>query len=288
MRKFILIAAFIWLPGAASAGEPSSNVQRMLAGFSAATGQLGLLDSLPSSAPPPAAVPKPVAYGFKLVYGEAKTAQAKKWKKILQGSMTFDKNVKLLNARFALPFELVIETSQCGEANAWYHSSERKITFCYEEIAAAARLLKARGKTKKDADQLALGDALHTFYHEVGHALIDVFNLPTVGREEDAVDQFATLTLLSFGEEGELAAEVAAMQFLQSHKENGRLSFWDEHSFDKQRHYDTLCLIYGKDPDKRADMVGPRKLPEKRAERCPAEYEHLDAAWKSLLAPHQR
>jgi hypothetical protein len=138
---------------------------------------------------------------------------------------------------------------------------------------------------------LALGDAIHTLLHEVGHALIDIYSLPAVGREEDAVDQFATLTLLKSGEAGEIAAEIAAMQYLLSHKEAKKkgqpLAFWDEHSFDKQRYYDILCLIYGKDPEKRADMV-PDKLPAARAERCPAEYEKLDAAWDSLLAPHRK
>ena len=29
-----------------------------------------------------------------------------------------------------------------------------------------------------------------------------------------------------------------------------RKSYWDEHSLDEQRFYDTICLIYGHAPDK--------------------------------------
>jgi hypothetical protein len=188
-----------------------------------------------------------------------------------------------------LPYDLTVVGKQCGEANAWYKSEERKIIICYEEPAATAKLLQGAGKPKKKADALALGDLIHTFYHELGHALIDVLKLPAVGREEDAADQFATLTLLRSGEQGEIAAQIAAMQFLLSHKQNRKagepLAYWDEHSFSKQRYYDILCLIYGKDPDKYDDLV-PKKLPQARADQCPAEYERLNGAWAALLAPH--
>lgn len=264
----------------------------MVGDFAAATGQPGLVESmapLAVLAPVQGQPVKTVAAGpgrFILVYGPAKTAQAKKWKKILQDSKIYDDNVRLLNTQLSLPFDLVIEAKQCNKPDAWYEPNEHKVYICYEELADAARLLKARVSPKSAADHMALGDATHTFYHELGHALIDIYNLPTTGREEDAVDQFATLVLLSSGEEGEVAAEIAAMQFLQSGTEDRSLPFSDEHSFDKQRYYDILCLIYGKDPDKHADMVSKKILPQERAERCQDEYQHLDAAWDTLLAPH--
>ena len=37
--------------------------------------------------------------------------------------------------------------------------------------------------------------------HELGHALIHVLDLPTTGREEDAVDQLSTY-ILAYGSEG--------------------------------------------------------------------------------------
>ena len=41
------------------------------------------------------------------------------------------------------------------------------------------------------------------FFHELGHCLIDVWDLPTTGREEDAVDQLAMFVLLDGTPEGE-------------------------------------------------------------------------------------
>jgi hypothetical protein len=282
------LAALAWaLASGAFAADGPQAVQGLLQGFAASAGV-----SVPAA--PPVARGAPVTPppqtsagpGLRLIYIPAKKAENKKYERLLRRSKIFEDNVETLNAQLALPIDLPIEVRECGEANAWYHPDEHKIVFCYEELADAARLLKARVEPASAADRLALGDALHTLYHELGHALIDIFQLPAVGREEDAADQFATLSLLGAGDGGEVAALVTAMQFLQSGTEDRHLPFWDEHSFDKQRYFDTLCLIYGKDPEKHKDLVGPKTLPAERAERCPDEYEKLDRAWDTLLAPH--
>lgn len=287
MRSFVL--AFALLSPAVAAAQNAA-LERMLGDFAAATGQSSLLDAGVPAPPAPAAGRK-IEGKLVLVYEPGRTGQAKKWERLLKQSRILEDAVEKTNARFSLPHDLAVEAKQCGEANAWYKADERKITICYEEPAAVAKLLAEKTKSKKQAEALALGDLQHTFYHELGHALIDIFDIPSVGREEDAVDQFATLTLLRQGEDGEIAARVAATQFrlsAQHGKKNGEpLEFWDEHSFDKQRYYDTLCLIYGKDPGKYADLV-PKKLPAARAERCQGEYEHLDAAWQTLLKPHEK
>ena len=42
-------------------------------------------------------------------------------------------------------------------------------------------------------------------FHEVGHALVDQWDLPVLGREEDAVDAFSTIFMTEFVNEGEFA-----------------------------------------------------------------------------------
>ncbi len=268
----------------AAAATPA---ERALAEFSAATGQ-----ALP---PPPAiAVPAPAASPappsswsgrFLIEYSSATSADARRWKRILQKTQILDDALAGLNRQIYIPVDLVVDVKECGEANAWYDPETHRITYCYDYVADAARLLKARVKPASQVDRYALGSALHTLYHEVGHALIDMDDLPAVGREEDAADQFATLVLLG-NDAGEVAATTAALEFLQGWTEDRHLRFWDEHSFDKVRYYDTLCLIYGKDPEKNASMVTDKILPQERAERCPAEFAKLDAAWDKLLAPY--
>lgn len=283
-----MAAAALFCPGPVRA--QTAALDQMLSDFSAATGQASLRAAA-VSVPPPAAAAKPVEGRLVLSYEAGRTSQAKKWERIFKQTQVLDIAVARANARFTLPYDIAVVAKQCGEANAWYKSDKRRITICYEYPAATAKLLEGKVKPRKKADAMALGDLRHTFWHELGHALIDLYQLPTVGREEDAVDQFATLTLLAQGEDGELAARVAATQFRLSarlsRKDGEPLEFWDEHSFDKQRYYDTLCLIYGKDPDKYADLV-PKKLPSERAEQCSDEYAHLSAAWDSLLKPHEK
>ncbi|MFI5347882.1 MAG: DUF4344 domain-containing metallopeptidase [Elusimicrobiota bacterium] len=276
---FLVLAA---LPAAAV--SPS---ERALAEFAAATGQfLPPSPQIAVPAPSPAPAPPSAWTGsFRIVYSSATSADSRRWKRILQKTRILDDAVAGLGRQLYLPADLVIEVKECGEANAWYDPDTRRITYCYDYVADAARLLKSRVEPASQVDRYALGSALHTLYHEVGHALIDIYGLPAVGREEDAVDQFATLVLLG-NDAGEVAATTAALEFLQGWTEDRHLRFWDEHSFDKVRYYDTLCLIYGKDPEKNASMVTDKILPKDRAERCPAEYAKLDAAWDKLLAPY--
>src|SRR6185295_2240523 len=61
----------------------------------------------------------------------------------------------------------------------------------------------------------AIAAMVFVFYHELGHALIDIYDLPVTGREEDAVDQLATVMLLETwdGEESELAMTASAEWF---------------------------------------------------------------------------
>ena len=224
---------------------------------------------------------------FVLAWAEPKKARNRKWAAILLESGILQENVASLNAKFALPFDIPVAVEDCGEANAYYVSEERRIRFCYELLGDSTRRIRSHVSPQREAPTIALGDMLHTLYHEVGHALIDALNLPTVGREEDAVDQFATLVLLASGAEGAVAAQVAALEYKLGARES-RPDFADEHSTDRQRAYEILCLVYGKDARRFASLVGRGSLPQARAETCGEEYRHLSGAWDRLLAPFLR
>ena len=51
-----------------------------------------------------------------------------------------------------------------------------------------------------EAMTFALHDAAFTMYHEIGHLLVGELGLPVLGKEEDAVDAWATIWLLEFDE----------------------------------------------------------------------------------------
>jgi len=105
------------------------------------------------------------------------------------------------------------------------------------------------GISLKDA---VMDVVIHTILHEVAHALINSYDLPVVTKEEDAADSLATLLIIEYLEDGEEVALTAA-DFFDLESENLKdledEDFWDEHSLDVQKHYSTVCFIYGSNPD---------------------------------------
>ncbi len=129
----------------------------------------------------------------------------------------------------------------------------------------------------------------HTLYHELGHALVDVLQIPITGREEDAADNLATmLVILSNEKGGEVALSAADLFDLEGEdiKEFTDEDFWDEHSLDFQRFYNTVCLIYGSEPDQYQYLIKELDIAEDRAELCIDDYHRQSKSWKKLLEPY--
>jgi hypothetical protein len=134
------------------------------------------------------------------------------------------------------------------------------------------------------------GTVVFALMHELGHALIDVLELPIVGREEDAVDQLATILMLNQGATGDSLAFGAVGWFLTKSKTAllDDLAFADDHGLDRQRVYNIICWIYGRDPERYPEVANEDWLPENRVEGCRAEYQRLARNWGRLLEPHKR
>lgn len=193
-----------------------------------------------------------------------------------------------LNEIVALPYDVYLNFDECGEPNAFYDSEAKEITMCYEFLEEFERAFKQVTKKPAEIDDMSDGTMAFFFFHELGHCLIDVWDLPATGREEDAVDQLAMFVLLDSTPEGEGMVLSAATFFavVSEGQGNDDLEFWDEHSLDQQRFYDMLCLTYGSNPSQNKHLIGKNGLPPARAERCPTEFRRVDSAWKRLLAPY--
>lgn len=157
-------------------------------------------------------------------------------------------------------------------------------------LAALALPLPAMAQSwAEDQATLEFVDAnvLATFYHELGHALIDVLQLPVLGREEDAADTLSTLLIHDLWQEDAAVAMVyhTAGSFLAyaSEAEGYDIAYWDEHSLDMQRYYNMICLFYGANPDEREDLAVELELPADRAERCPDEFSLAYDSWGVML-----
>ena len=200
----------------------------------------------------------------------------------------FQEIATALNELIAMPRDVYINMDKCGEPNAYYNSNSSEITFCYELLDQYEAEFKTIEKNQAKVDAMVEDTLLQTLFHELGHCLIDVWDLPATGREEDAVDQLATILMLDGSPEGADSAINAALQFeiASRDQDKGDMLFWEEHSFSKTRFYDMVCLVYGSNPVQYDEMVGEDGLPEQRAVRCEEEFTRAERSWMKLLEPY--
>lgn len=232
---------------------------------------------------------------LKLVYGELNDADHQELENVFREERFFEAVIDELNASLVLPRNLEIRLDECEEVNAFYDPEARGVTLCYELLTHFLELFgnQLEAQTEEEWEEVggkAVAALVFVFYHELGHALVDVYDLPVTGREEDAVDQLATVMLLETweGEDSELAILSSAEWFDLDAQEAAEeeLDMADEHSLDEQRYYNLVCWIYGSDPEYFAELADEWGLPAERAERCAGEYEQMSAAWDKLLGPH--
>lgn len=196
-----------------------------------------------------------------------------------------------LNRSLMLPYNIVLRTKDCGEANAFYLPEEHSITVCYELMEHFYKLFKSTG-INDDAAYDKMFDAIRfAFLHELGHALIDAYKLPILSNEEDAADRCSSyICLTELGDEGVRAVQAGADGFAiesKSSAKDGR-SMADEHLLQEQRFYNTLCMVYGSDTTKYEYLVTEDYLPRERAARCPNEYERTVQSWSDLFKPWRK
>jgi hypothetical protein len=194
--------------------------------------------------------------------------------------------------RFKLPADVTI-TVKRGTASPFYDPGTHTITWTYGFVEQIARILRGAHVVKSDEDlgrQLASITSFITL-HEIGHAFVDLYDLPIAGREEDAVDGLATVFLTGSVKGGAEYAFYAArfLRLLQDVQGTPDVAqFQDEHSLSIQRSDDILCSIAGASDANLRQVASFGVLSRARLARCPAEYQRKAGAWKTLLAPHVR
>jgi hypothetical protein len=144
------------------------------------------------------------------------------------------------------------------------------------------------GKPAKDG---ALDTLLHTLLHEAGHAYIADQKIPILGKEEDAADNFATILLLNYIEAGDDIAISAADMFAFESEDRPDYydvgEYIDEHSFDLQRYFSTLCLVYGSDPETYKHLLDEveKDYLKDRKDFCVENFAQVNDSWHQYLKP---
>jgi hypothetical protein len=200
---------------------------------------------------------------------------------------------------FRLPEDLYIRAVFCdGVPNAYFFREKDipTIRICYEYIKEVQdRLPKETTPQGIEPEDAMVGQLVFALMHEFGHAAFDIFNVPVLGRQEDAADQFATYIMLQFG--GEKAhrlirgAAYSYIGFIKALKDNPKVTrplaaFSSDHGSPEERFYNLACIAYGYDAQIFHLVVDNDYLPQARAKYCKYEYSNLRYAIGALIRPH--
>lgn len=209
----------------------------------------------------------------------------------VKSSKLLEKAADRLNQALILPHDITLRTKDCGEVNAFYDSNDQSVTVCYELMGQFYKTFKSVGETDDKAYDKMFDAVRFVFLHEIGHALIDAYKLPITGNEEDAADRCSSyINIEELGDDGVRAVFAAADAFaIESKQNSGRdRNMADEHLLQEQRFYNSLCMIYGSNSNKYANIVTQGYLPKERAARCPTEYQKTVDSWMNLLEPWRK
>lgn len=232
---------------------------------------------------------------IRIVYVQPNDANFNAIYEALQNSLEFslpqesDGLIAQLNTKFAFPRDITISFQECGEANAFYDPEQVKIDMCYELLKQYTDILGEDNQSPEAYADEVIYSALFTFFHELGHAFVDQYQLPITGLEENVVDEFAAVMLLELQDDDAVIAGIDQFDVDAEEEEQlQELPFWASHGLGAQRYYTISCIIYGSNPEKFADFVTSGDLPQERADLCPVDYQRRERSWKFLLAPYRK
>jgi Putative metallopeptidase len=197
---------------------------------------------------------------------------------------------KSLASAFELPNTLTIKGVNGFGGGPFYNPEDNSITLPYEFTTVVLGVIAQADPEESQYEWGEAVGAVDSFIlaHEFAHALIHNFELPVLGREEDAADGVATALLLLASEGSVYAADAAEFWLSFSGRQNPpRLAeYADNHSFDRQRADNILCWIGGAEEELLVAFVENEVLPESRAVSCPGEWELLRRSVEQVMEPH--
>ena len=137
--------------------------------------------------------------------------------------------------------------------------------------------------TRQDA---IVGPFVQVIFHELGHAVFDLFKVPVIGREEDAADQFSGYIMLMLGKEVAQRTLPGAAYFWSATADAvSKSDFADVHGTSLQRSYNYLCMAYGAYPDEFKYLIDDNLLPNTRAVLCDHDYKMIVRAFTKTVGP---
>jgi len=193
----------------------------------------------------------------------------------------------VLTELFRLPTDVTVTLASCGRIDAFYNPVQQRLYLCDELLTYFAQVF-----APPEDNAAAVRDAtLFTFFHVVGHTLIQVLNLPTTGPDEEAADEVGAVFLVVGEVEDEqavLAGSRALFQRSRGLEPAQTVPFWGLHPWTTQRYVHLRCLFYGSNPTRHAALLEDEGLSTALAQPCPETWQRQEQHWHTLLASHLR
>lgn len=126
-------------------------------------------------------------YGLDRVSGNLKVNPAVT---MIRNNGVLEEIVASLNTLYKLPHDVMIRFRRLNTSNAFYNPNDRSIEFSLEMVEELYQTFSGLYKDQQLIDATT-DAAVFVLFHEIGHALIHIFNIPISGREEEAADNFA-------------------------------------------------------------------------------------------------
>ncbi|MCL9775230.1 DUF4344 domain-containing metallopeptidase [Vibrio methylphosphonaticus] len=179
-----------------------------------------------------------------------------------------------------------------GDDGPLYDPQQHQVIIPYQFYTDSVKYFLKHDYQKKfgkPAKQGAMDTMLHTLLHEIGHAYIADQQIPILGKEEDAVDNFAAVLMINYVNGGSDAVISAADMF--SFESEDRPQYYEvseyigEHSFDLQRYFSALCLVYGSDPEHYPTLLDEveEDYRDERKDICLQTFTQIDENWRYVL-----
>lgn len=175
---------------------------------------------------------------------------------------------------------LPVVVQRCGVLNAYYVPSSRSVVMCAELFERVQRAYSEAttggGIDKQAAARVTLGEVLFVLLHEVGHALMDIKQIPALGGGERAADMFAAYVLMRNAHPD---VYIGALNFFAERSKAVRVVTADEltdsHGVPAQRRADLTCWGFGRDESMFAPFAAHQKIGEQRLRGCRREYDDM-------------